>query len=147
MGFQDDIKKGVEGENLIENYLIKNNHSVKNVSKDKSYFKRGFDFIINDNIKADAKYDSKICVTGNLFIEEFSNMRLKSKGWLQYSEMDILFYIDEINGIAYEIDFLLLKEYIELNRKNLKVVAGGDCALGILVPLRSITEITKVHKI
>ena len=142
----NDLRRGADYEKIVIDYLS-TKYKVTDVSKDKNYQKKGIDLVLDDMITADVKGDTKISVTGNLFLELVSNRYKKTDGWFVKSEMDILFYLDVNQLLLYEINFDELKDYYEKNKAKIKIVPGGDAANGALINLRDISDITTVWNI
>lgn len=72
--------------------------------------------VTKSNMKLEVKADRWISQTGNLCLEMYSHIELKSEGWLQYSVADVLVYlaITEDNRVSnmWLYDFSSLKGFV-----------------------------------
>jgi hypothetical protein len=91
------------------------NYKVEDVSNNPDYYDKDIDLIITSPTSGltktfEVKFDSKICETGNLYLER-SNIRSKGgAGWFDFCEADYLAYGDAINKYFYVIPMKELRE-------------------------------------
>lgn len=117
--FQDCLKQGKLTEVLIGQYLVSKGLLVDDKSMDKQWQKLDVDFdIVNPKTKKHTKLEIKSdkCMhkTGNILLED-CNLRNWGKeiGWLHKCKADVLCVFDEVNKLAYFINWLALKEIAE----------------------------------
>lgn len=85
---------------------------VTNVSTDRTYQKKGIDFLL-DGVGYDTKLDTRAASTGNIAIETISRRQngvVKAKGWALTSHADCVVYM-YLKGLDWNI-MLLTKETI-----------------------------------
>ena len=148
MGFTTDNEIGHKGEIVIYNYLI--NHSstdnVIDVSNDKWFQKFDIDFIQIDGEdcvnKIEVKTDRMADRTGNMVYEVYSDRRNYTKGCFEKTEADYIFYYLINTNILYIFNTQELREWILEHQHNLKLVDMGDYALGYIIPLNDLKEIS-----
>ncbi|HCT64451.1 MAG TPA: hypothetical protein DIC60_04150 [Lachnospiraceae bacterium] len=110
---------GDKGEQWFADWCRCNNKNAINCGKDEFLgFDCGIDFIVlnftNGKLsKWDAKTDSLIHSTGNMFIEMYSDLHNKEHGWYFKSKADCICYIDEYNEILYLFGKKSLQLYME----------------------------------
>lgn len=97
--------------------------------------------VYNADIKAELKNPC-----GNFFIEEYSNLRKdgnSTPGWLLTLETDFILYHFIESGEAYILNFPKLKDWVLINKNNLKQkpqskYAQKNLSIGYLVPIRNL---------
>ena len=146
--FNSDVQVGNKGENIIYDYLM--NHpstdSVVNVSNDKWFQQFDIDFIQIDGDGGVNKIEVKTArladKTGNMVYEVWSDKRFYSKGCFEKTEADYIFYYLINTNILYIFDTQGLREWVLEHQHNLKLVDMGDYALGYIIPLNDLKEIS-----
>ncbi len=145
--FNSDVQVGNKGENIIYNYLI--NHpstdSLIDVSKDKWFQQFDIDFIqvTNDGInKIEVKTDRIADRTGNMVYEIYSDKRFYTLGCFEKTEADYIFYYLINTNILYIFDTQELREWVLEHQHNLKLVDMGDFALGYIIKLNDLKDIS-----
>ena len=104
---------------------------------------KGYDLVLPDGKKVEVKFDTWIKKTGNISAEWWSNENLKSPGWAQHSDADIMVYMYDFDN-AFVLDMQKVKEYVRQNYEALeKKPAYGKKggALSVLLPIRNIAEL------
>lgn len=148
MGFITDNNVGRKGESFIYDYLWKHKSTLKivDVSKDKWFQQFDIDFIqvttdfgIN---KIEVKTDRMADKTGNMVYEVYSDRRNYTKGCFEKTESDYIFYYLINTNILYIFDTQELREWVLEHQHNLKLVDMGDYALGYIIPLNDLKEIS-----
>jgi len=148
MGFITDNNVGRKGESIIYDYLWKHKSTLKivDVSKDKWFQQFDIDFIqvttdfgIN---KIEVKTDRMADKTGNMVYEVYSDRRNYAKGCFEKTESDYIFYYLINTNILYIFDTQKLREWVLEHQHNLKLVDMGDYALGYIIPLNDLKEIS-----
>ena len=101
------------------------------VGDEPDYWSRDIDFITEDGIAYEVKWDSWIDKTNNLFIE-IANPRSKGgQGWYKFCEADFLAYGNARKNEFYVIRMAELKNYIDTVSPNL--ITTNDGAKGYLI--------------
>lgn len=106
------------GEKQAKAALKAKGYKIQDVSNDSSYWFKDIDLICYKNdleIRVEVKWDSRIGTTGNLFIEDYSNIETDRKGWFHYCEADFLMYGDSAANKFYFIPFPIVKKVIAEN--------------------------------
>ena len=148
MGFITDNNVGHKGESIIYDYLI--NHpstfNVINVSDDVWFQQFDIDFLQvttdYDVNKIEVKTDRMADKTGNMVYEVYSDRRNYTKGCFEKTESDYIFYYLINTNILYIFDTQKLREWVLEHQHNLKLVNMGDYALGYIIPLNDLKEIS-----
>lgn len=148
MGFITDNNIGCKGENIIYDYLM--NHpstdNLINVSNDSWFQQFDIDFIQIDGDgdvnKIEVKTDRMADKTGNMVYEVYSDRRNYTKGCFEKTESDYIFYYLINTNILYIFDTQELREWVLEHQHNLKLVDMGDYALGYIIPLNDLKEIS-----
>lgn len=152
MGFNSDIIIGEKGEYKVYNYIL--NHpstiSLIDVSKDKWFQQFDIDFIqIADNgvNKIEIKTDRIGHKTGNMAYEVWSDRRIYSKGCFEKTEADYIFYYLINSNIIYIFYTQELRYWVHKHKKDLKLINMGDYALGYIISLNKLKDISIKIKI
>ena len=148
MSFNSDIQIGNKGEDIIYNYLL--NHpstdTLINVTEDKWFQNFDIDFIqldIDGNInKIEIKTDRLADKTGNMVYEIFSDKRTYTKGCFEKTEADYIFYYLINTNILYIFNTYELRQWVEEHKDKLRLANMGDYALGYIIPLNELKEIS-----
>lgn len=155
--FYDSLKVGKAGELHVKQYLknLPNVFSVKDLSNDTNYQKKGIDFRVDadsDNFYLDVKTDTH-WNTGNFYLELVANNNKNKRGCLLTSEADFIFYYFTGVNILYIIPLPELQQWIskhknDLRFKKVKVANKTYSSTGMLVS-RDILQkhIPKISKI
>ena len=148
MSFNSDIQIGNKGENIIYNYLL-NHPSTDNlidVSNDKWFQQFDIDFIQIDGggdvNKIEVKTDRLADKTGNMVYEIYSDRRTYAKGCFEKTQANYIFYYLINTNILYIFDTQELREWILKHQHNLKLVEMGDFALGYIIKLNDLKDIS-----
>ena len=147
MGFHTDNIVGQNGENIIYNYLSNHSSTINlvDVSKDKWFQQFDIDFIqiTNNGInKIEVKTDRLADKTGNMVYEIYSDKRFYTLGCFEKTEADYIFYYLINTNILYIFDTQELREWILEHQHNLKLVDMGDFALGYIIRLNDLKDIS-----
>jgi hypothetical protein len=104
---------------------------------------KGYDLELEDGRRVEVKFDTWIKKTGNLSCEWYSNEGLKTPGWVQHSDADIMVYMYDFDN-AYVVDMKKLKDYIDHNFESLEkkyAYRKEHSALNVLLPIKAVPEI------
>lgn len=147
MGFHKDNIIGQNGEYIIYNYLSNHSSTINliDVSKDKWFQQFDIDFlqVTNDGInKIEVKTDRIADRTGNMVYEIYSDKRFYTLGCFEKTEADYIFYYLINTNILYIFDTQELREWVLEHQHNLKLVDMGDFALGYIIPLNDLKDIS-----
>ena len=148
MGFITDNNVGHKGESVIYDYLM--NHpstdNLINVSNDSWFQQFDIDFIQIDGDgdvnKIEVKTDRMADRTGNMVYEVYSDKRFYTLGCFEKTKADYIFYYLINTNILYIFDTQELREWILEHQHNLKLMDMGDYALGYIIPLNDLKEIS-----
>ena len=148
MGFRADNQFGGLGENIICDYL-KNLSSTKglvDVSRDEWFQQFDIDFLqidIQGNInKIEVKTDRIADRTGNMVYEVYSDKRTYTQGCFEKTEADYIFYFLINTNILYIFETQELRQWVYDHQDNLKLIDIGDYALGYIIPLNNLKDIS-----
>lgn len=147
MGFHKDNIVGQNGEYIIYNYLSNHSSTINliDVSKDKWFQQFDIDFIqvTNEGInKIEVKTDKIADRTGNMVYEVYSDKRFYTLGCFEKTEADYIFYYLINTNILYIFDTQELREWVLEHQHNLKLVDMGDFALGYIIRLNDLKDIS-----
>lgn len=147
MGFHKDNIVGQNGEYIIYNYLSNHSSTINliDVSKDKWFQQFDIDFIqvTNDGInKIEVKTDRIADKTGNMVYEVYSDKRFYTLGCFEKTEADYIFYYLINTNILYIFYTQELREWVLEHQHNLKLVEMGDFALGYIIKLNDLKDIS-----
>lgn len=147
MGFHKDNIVGQNGEYIIYNYLSNHSSTINliDVSKDKWFQQFDIDFIqvTNDGInKIEVKTDRIADRTGNMVYEIYSDKRFYTLGCFEKTEADYIFYYLINTNILYIFYTQELREWVLEHQHNLKLVEMGDFALGYIIKLNDLKDIS-----
>lgn len=146
--FNSDVQVGHKGESIIYDYLI--NHpstfNVMNVSDDMWFQQFDIDFLQvttdYDVNKIEVKTDRMADRTGNMVYEVFSDRRNYTKGCFEKTEADYIFYYLINTNILYIFNTHELRQWVEEHKDKLRLANMGDYALGYIIPLNELKEIS-----
>ena len=153
--FREYLEPVNAGEQELKDFFRKNGLTVKDVSDNANYWDKDIDMIATNpktgnTASIEVKWDSKICMTNNIFVEVYSDISKRKKGWFKFCQADLLYYGDSINKKYYIFNFNKFKKYIEENKDNFKVGYANDynrygerikTSSGYLVPLDQIEHL------
>lgn len=147
MGFHTDNIVGQNGEYIIYNYLSNHSSTINliDVSKNKWFQQFDIDFIqvTNNGInKIEVKTDKIADRTGNMVYEVYSDKRFYTLGCFEKTEADYIFYYLINTNILYIFDTQELREWVLEHQYNLKLVDMGDFALGYIIKLNDLKDIS-----
>lgn len=94
--FQQQLKEGKTGEELVYNWLTNRGYHVYDVSDDVDWQKKDVDFLAfsADNIlKIEVKKDNNANWSGNVICELISNMETGKDGWFRTCKADRLIVV------------------------------------------------------
>lgn len=145
--FNSDVQVGNKGEYIIYNYLSNHSSTINliDVSKDKWFQQFDIDFlqITNDEInKIEVKTDRIADKTGNMVYEVYSDKRFYTLGCFEKTEADYIFYYLINTNILYIFYTQELREWVLEHQHNLKLVEMGDFALGYIIKLNDLKDIS-----
>ena len=148
MGFVTDIQIGNNGEKIIYDYLIRHpsTFNVINVSNDVWFQQFDIDLIQittdYDINKIEVKTDRIADKTGNMVYEVYSDKRTYTKGCLEKTEADYIFYYLINTNILYIFNTHELRQWILEHQRELRLSEMGDFALGYVIPLSKLKDIS-----
>jgi len=131
--FKEDLEIGQVYEQLFFALLVKSGYNPKFAPKGEKKYD-----IEASGLKFEIKKDSYTKNNGRIALEIWSNKRLNHKGWISYSEANVLIYF--ISGTEYYwIDFKYLRETIGKTLGMYEEIqsfrAGNPDAYCYMVPL------------
>lgn len=117
------MNNGKQGERLFAQTMRNRNYIVRDVSNDPFYWSKDIDFIITSPTTGltktfEVKWDSRICKTGNLYLELSNRNSAGGLGWFKFCEADYIAYGDSVKRKFYIIPLLELKERVEQSPKT-----------------------------
>ena len=147
MGFHSDNEIGNKGENAIFNYLLNHSSTINliNVSKDKWFQQFDIDFlqVTKDEInKIEVKTDRLADKTGNMIYEVWSDRRIYAKGCFEKTEADYIFYYLINTKVLYIFNTQELRTWVNKHKNKLWQTYMGDFAIGYVIPLNDLKEIS-----
>lgn len=148
MGFYADNEIGNKGENIIFNYLWKHKSTLKiiDVTKDKWFQQFDIDFLWQDTeyniFKIEVKTDTLADKTGNMVYEIWSDKRTYSKGCFEKTEADYIFYYLINTKVLYIFNTQELRTWVNKHENELWQTCMGDFAIGYVIPLNDLKEIS-----
>ena len=148
MGFITDIKIGNNGEDIIYNYLLHHSSTkiVVNVTNDEWFQQFDIDFlqITKDNQinKIEVKTDRMADRTGNMVYEVYSDRRTYTQGCFEKTEADYIFYYLINTNILYIFNTQELREWVHKHKDKLWKTYMGDYAIGYVIPLSNLKDIS-----
>lgn len=137
---------GKYGEQLFQQKMQQQGHTVQNVSDNPDYWTKDIDFIVTSSTSGltksfEIKWDSKIKNTGNLYLE-LTNVHSKGgKGWFNFCEADYIAYGDAKKRLFYVISLSQLRERVK--QLPQRIAQCGADSVGLLVSLADIADITQ----
>ena len=148
MSFREDNKFGGLGENIVCNYLA--NHPSTNalidVSRDEWFQCFDIDFLqvdIENNInKIEVKTDRLADKTGNMVYEFISDRRTNSIGCFEKTQADYIFHYLINTNIIYIFNTQELQKWVHEHKNNLWQTYMGDYAIGYIIPLNDLKDIS-----
>lgn len=116
--FVDTYLHGTVGEEKIRSYLLDKGFVVVDRSQDKEYQEKDIDFEYSeDNVNftsVEVKSDRRMAETHNIVVEMAMHRQTGTyEGWYHKCEADVLCFYDEVNSIAYFINWPELKQLIK----------------------------------
>ena len=151
--FLSDLEFGKIGEEKTLDFLnsLDMTHKVIDVREDKICQKNDVDFIQIakdcEIYKIEVKTDRQSHISKNIVFEVISNKKYNTEGCFSKCKADIMFYyFSEVDELYY-INVQLLKDYVEENKKDLRLVPMGDDALGYLIRYKILLEKEIMFKI
>lgn len=147
MGFHADNEIGNKGENAIFNYLLNHSSTINliDVSKDKWFQQFDIDFlqVTNNGInKIEVKTDRLADKTGNMIYEIWSDRRIYAKGCFEKTEADYIFYYLINTKVLYIFNTQELRTWVNKHENELWQTCMGDFAIGYVIPLNDLKEIS-----
>lgn len=148
MGFHSDNEIGNKGENIIFNYLLNHPSTINliDVSKDKWFQRFDIDFIQianNGSVnKIEVKTDRLADKTGNMVYEIWSDRRIYAKGCFEKTEADYIFYYLINTKVLYIFNTQELRTWVNEHKNKLWQTCMGDFAIGYVIPLNDLKEIS-----
>lgn len=148
MGFHSDNEIGNKGENAIFNFLstYPSTTAIIDVTKDAWFQQFDIDFLWQDieyNIfKIEVKTDTLADKTGNMVYEIWSDKRFYTLGCFEKTEADYIFYYLINTNILYIFNTQKLRKWVLEHQHNLKLMDMGDFALGYIIKLNDLKDIS-----
>lgn len=150
--FSEFLEPIKPGEYEAKQVLRRAGEKVIDVSENPIYWKKDIDLIVKDNNSTqwgiEVKWDSRISETGNLYLEYYNENSINNKGWLLFSEADIIFYGDSVNKCFYLFYLNDLKKYVNENKDQIKETSiiehknyKSSISRGYLVSLNEISHL------
>lgn len=144
-----DFKRGKIGEDKIIDFLSSHKSTLQliDVSYDKWFQQCDVDLlqITNNGInKIEIKTDFMAHRTGNLAYETTSCKYTNTIGCFEKTCADYIFYYIINTNVLYIFDTLELRQWVEDNKDNLKLIEMGDMALGYLIKLNKLKNIATI---
>ena len=135
---------GKQGEKLFRQIMQNRGYKVVDVSDNPEYWERDIDFIITSPTTGitktfEVKFDSRIHVTGNLFLEQSNTNSKGGLGWFNFCKADYLAYGDAASRKFYIIPLLELKERVK--QLLYRQAFCGQDSIGQLVALDDIKDL------
>ena len=153
MGFHSDSEIGNKGENIIYDYLWKHKSTLKivDVSRDEWFQQFDIDFLqidIQNNInKIEVKTDRLADKTGNMVYEIWSDRRIYAKGCFEKTEADYIFYYLINTKVLYIFNTQELRTWVNKHENELWQTYMGDFAIGYVIRLSDLKDISTKIKI
>lgn len=153
MGFHSDNEIGNKGENTIFNFLSTHPSTITiiDVSKDKWFQQLDIDFLQittdGDINKIEVKTDKVADRTGNMIYEVYSDSRCYSMGCFEKTKADYIFYYLINTNILYIFNTLELRDWVSIHKHILELVNIGDFAMGYIIPLYNLRDISTKIKL
>jgi hypothetical protein len=154
--FTTDLRYGKKFENIVFDKLRSVGLQVIDTSKNKEYQKYDIDaeiIINNKKYFMEIKADKRINSTKNIFVEDMMERQEgNKKGWLHYCRSDLLCYVDDINRIAYIVNWPRLKKFCTEQSVESKYYRRfwnktDNCyGAGYLIPLEFLRENNYIFK-
>ena len=115
--FQQKLKIGKSGEQIVAEFLRNRGITVVDVSDVREYQIKDIDFLLTNNegqkCAVEVKTDYLMNKTGNLFFESVYHKDFgDSKGWLDYCKADYNLFFDAIGNQLYIYDYQNGKDII-----------------------------------
>ena len=148
MGFRTDNEIGNKGENAIFNFLstYPSTTAIIDVTKDEWFQQFDIDFIWQDTeyniFKIEVKTDTLADKTGNMVYEIWSDKRTHSKGCFEKTEADYIFYYLINTKVLYIFNTQELRTWVNEHENELWQTYMGDFAIGYVIPLNDLKEIS-----
>lgn len=148
MGFHSDNEIGNKGENAIFDFLstYPSTTAIIDVTKDVWFQQFDIDFIWQDTeyniFKIEVKTDTLADKTGNMVYEYWSDRRTFSVGCFEKTHADYIFYYLININILYIFNTQELREWFKKHQIKLKQIYMGDYALGYIIPLNELKNIS-----
>ena len=147
MGFHSDNEIGNKGESIIFNYLLNHSSTINliDVSKNKWFQQFDIDFlqVTNNGInKIEVKTDRLADKTGNMIYELWSDKRTYAKGCFEKTEADYIFYYLINSRVLYIFNTQELRTWVNKHKNKLWRTYMGDYAIGYVIPLNDLKDIS-----
>lgn len=138
------------GELRVYNYLQDNGWNVQDVTHEESYFDKDIDLIARKEnlcLTIEVKWDSRICQTGNMFIETITDLDRSKAGWFLFCQAEYIYYGDSVNQLFYVFKTDDLRNYVSThlteNRRAADYNSRGvlkKVSQGMLVPIKDFSQ-------
>jgi len=152
--FDQEYKKGLKGERILDEWFKKRGYPVEEVNREKQ--RRGIDRLIfvedqGRYISVEYKTDFMAKDTGNFFMEEVSVDTQNKEGWLTKSEAEyLIFFVYPLYFYLLQFDLLNIKIPIwdkKYDFRRVSIPNDGYNTLGFLLYEFLIASISKKFKI
>lgn len=144
--FANDLKVGEIGEQVVVNYLQKEEHVIQiiDVRDDKKFQVDDIDYLVyTDNFiifPIEVKTDTMAHRTGNIAYEVYSNKHYRTKGCLEKTKAKFVYYYLTETKTLYNINVQKLREYVHNNYDESQLRNMGDYALGYLIKIKELVN-------
>lgn len=150
--FDKDNKQGDKGETIVYAWLLRNKNvrHVMDVSKDVRHQKNDIDFIVQlptlQTKYIELKTDFQADTTGNVPYEMISNIDFNSKGCLEKTKSDFIFFYLYNSHDLLIAETPKLKQYVNENKQYLKLIPMGEKARGYLLNINDLIKRNIIKK-
>ena len=152
------LEEGKVGEELAMSYMQRLGYEITDVSGNRIYWAKDIDFLAkkgNERMEIEVKTESRTAKTGNVCIEDVSNVQTSKPGWIHYTESTHLFFVEKQTRIIHcvrtdELRQLFEKEKASLKRLELSNMENGryfKTAVVYLLPLDKLRRLPHYQKL
>lgn len=129
MRFNEEYKKGLNGENIVIDWFITGKWQVNDLRNIPYWRRKDIDIqVIKDNraFYFEIKSQKRIA-THNQIVIEMLDLEHNKEGWFYYSEADYFIFVNPIEEIGYIISAFALKEYIDTHNFTEELNGYSNC--------------------
>jgi len=156
MAFQDSVRLGTLGENIILEVLGKYGN-VEDVRKEKEYRAMDVDFVVYPHKAIHVEVKTDTHEPNNIFWEVIKNDNKGNTGKLEGCQADIVLYYFINHNACYKFSPVDVREWIQQKGidtfRCVKVPDGTHNSIGALLPIKDmindgvIHEVTRINKV